>query len=127
MDTHSEELAKARVVRLARFALCVFEVLCKPEANDFEHAIEGFIGGTDADEGVGSVEVGPVFEVRGWFEQLGRQRESNGSEIRDTDKPEASRRMSAMMLPSSGRRSSKGLRSSARTWMKSAWSEGRAG
>lgn len=75
--THSKELAQARVVGLAGLALGVLEVLGQPEADDLEHAVEGFVRGADGDEGIGGVEVGPVFQVRGGFEQLRRERESN--------------------------------------------------
>ena len=69
-QSHSEKLAKGRVVRFTRLALCIFEVLCQPEAHHFEHSIEGLVGLADASKGVGRIDVGPVFEVRGGLKKL---------------------------------------------------------
>lgn len=84
---HPEELAETRVVWLAGLPLCVFEIFCEPEADYFEHSIEGLIGSADGDEGVGCIEIGPVFEIGGGLEQLGGERESDAGEIRDADEP----------------------------------------
>lgn len=75
--TYPEELAQARIVGLARLPLGIFQVLGEPEAHDFEHAVEGIVRGADGDKGIGGIEIGPVFQVRGGLEQLRRQRESN--------------------------------------------------
>lgn len=79
--THPEELAENRVVRLARPALDVFEILCQPEAYNLEHTVERLVGGANGSEGVGGVDVVPVLEVRRGFEELRRERESNRCEI----------------------------------------------
>lgn len=81
MVTYSKEFTQARVVGLAGLALGILEVLGQPEADDLEHAVEGFVGGADGDKGIGGVEVGPVFEVRCGFEQLGGEGEADGGEI----------------------------------------------
>lgn len=85
VHTHSKELAETRVVGLARLALCIFEILGQPEADHLEHAVKGLIGSADGDKGIGGVEIGPVFQVRGGLEQLRRERESDCCEVRDAD------------------------------------------
>jgi hypothetical protein len=36
-DTHPEKLPQRRVVRLARLALDIFQILCEPKSEHFEH------------------------------------------------------------------------------------------
>lgn len=57
----TEELSERRIVGLAGLALDVLEVLCKPEAQAAEQAAQVVVRVADADEGVGAVEVMPVF------------------------------------------------------------------
>lgn len=40
---YPEKLAQARVVGLARLALCVLQVLCEPEPHNLEHAVERLV------------------------------------------------------------------------------------
>lgn len=85
--TYPEKLAQTRIVGLARFALCIFNVLGEPETADFQHAIDGIVRSTDCYEGIGGIKIVPVFEVRGRLEQLGWQREADRGEVGDTDEP----------------------------------------
>lgn len=98
---HPEELAETRVVRLARLSLCIFEILCKPEANHFKHSIEGLIGCADGDESVGCIEVGPVLEIWSRLQELGGERESNGGEVRDPDESTLAKSSISMVSMSS--------------------------
>lgn len=98
---HPEELAETRVVRLARLSLCIFEILCKPEANHFQHSVEGLIGCANANERVGCIEVGPVLEIRGRLQELGGERESNGGEVRDPDESTLAKSAISMVSMSS--------------------------
>lgn len=108
---HPEELAQARVIRLAGLALGIFQILGQPEADDLEHAVEGLVGAADGDKGIGSVEVGPVFEVGRGLEQLGGEGESDGGEVRDADEPAGEDgQLGAHWLASSLRSSGIGLR-----------------
>lgn len=66
--TYPEEFAQARIVGLAGLALCVLDVFCEPETTDFQHAIEGLVGGSNGYEGIGGIEIVPVFEIRGGLE-----------------------------------------------------------
>lgn len=86
--TYPKKFAQTRVVRLARLALGILDVLCEPETADFQHAIDGIFGGSDGYEGIGGIEIVPVFEVRGGLEELGWQREADGGEIGNTNEPE---------------------------------------
>lgn len=97
---HPEELAETRVVWLARLSLCIFEVLCKPEANHFKHSIERLIGSADGDESVGCIEVGPILEVRSWLQELGGEGESNGGEVGDSDESKLVKSAISMLLMS---------------------------
>ena len=68
--TYPEELAQAGIVRFARFSLGIFQILAEPKADDFEHAVEWFVRGSNSDKRIWSVKVGPVFEIGGWLQQL---------------------------------------------------------
>lgn len=68
---YPEEFAQARVVGLAWLSFGIFQVLCKPETQHLQHAINGLVGGADCDEGVRGIEIVPVFEIRGRFKELG--------------------------------------------------------
>lgn len=98
---HPEELAETRVVRLARLSLCIFQILCKPEADHFKHSVEGLIGCADGDESVGCIEVGPVLEIWSRLQELGGERESNGGEIRDPDESTLAKSAISMVSMSS--------------------------
>jgi hypothetical protein len=84
-ETHPEEFAETRIVRLAGLPLRIFEIFCKPEADYFKHSIERLVGSADGDESVGCIEIGPVFEIGSGLEQLGGKRESDAGEISDAD------------------------------------------
>lgn len=90
--TYSEEFSQARVVRFAGFALGVLDIFCQPEADNFKHAVERLVGITNGNEGIGSVEVGPVFEVRRGLEKLRGQRKSDCGEISNADESEQQRK-----------------------------------
>jgi len=83
----SKEFAQTRVVWLAGLSLRVLQVLCKPETEHLEHAVHRFIGSSYRNESVWRIEIVPVLEIGSWFEELGWERESNGSEIGNTNKP----------------------------------------
>lgn len=85
---YPEKFAQARVVGLARLALGIFQVLCEPEAQDLEHAVDGIVRGADGYKCIGGIEIVPVFEIGGGLEELGRQREADRGEIGNTDEPE---------------------------------------
>lgn len=89
---YPEKLAQARIVGLAGLALCVLQVLCEPEPQNLEHTVERLVGGADSYEGIGGIEIVPVFEVGGRLEQLRWQRKADGGKIGNTDEPENKRR-----------------------------------
>lgn len=68
--TYPEKLAEARIVRLAWLPLCVFQVLCKPEAQSLQHAVDGVVGGADCYEGIGRIEIIPVLQVGRGLQEL---------------------------------------------------------
>lgn len=68
--TYPEELAEARIVRLAWLPLCVFQILCKPEAQSLQHAVDRVVGGADGYERIWRIEIVPVLEVGGRFQEL---------------------------------------------------------
>lgn len=86
-STHSKELAQARIVWFAGLALGILQVLCQPETDNLEHTVERLIRGTDGDEGIGGIEIGPVFEIRRGLKQLRWQRESNGGKVSNANEP----------------------------------------
>ena len=63
----------------------MLEILCQPVAHNLEHAVEGLFGGPDGGKGIWCVQVIPVLEIRGGLEELRRQGEPDGSQIRDTN------------------------------------------
>lgn len=84
---YPEKFTQAGVIGLARLALGIFQVLCEPEAQDLEHAVDGIVRGADGYKCIGGVEIVPVLEVGGGLEELGRQREADRSEIGNADEP----------------------------------------
>ena len=68
--TYSEELSKAGIIGLARLSLGIFQVLGKPEAQDFQHTIQWLVGRANGNEGSRAVEIVPVLEIRCGFQQL---------------------------------------------------------
>jgi len=95
--TYPKELPETRVIGFTRPALCILQVLGKPKPQNFQHAIDRIIGGSNRDEGVGRVEVVPVLEVRGRLEELGWKREADGGEIGNANEP-GSKTLSARIL-----------------------------
>lgn len=63
MYIYPEELAQAGIVGLAWLSLRILQVLCEPEAQDFQHAIDGVVGGANSYECIGRIDVVPVLEV----------------------------------------------------------------
>lgn len=68
--TYPEKLAKARIVRLAWLPLCVFQILCKPEAQSLQHTVDGVVGSADGYEGIGRIEIIPVLEIGRGLQEL---------------------------------------------------------
>lgn len=102
LGSYPEEFAQARVVGLAWLPLCVFQIFCEPKPQDLEHAVDGVVRGADGDEGIGGVEVVPVFEIRCWLEQLGGQGEPNRGKIGDTDKSARGAKLRSVAIASTG-------------------------
>lgn len=84
-STHPKEFPQTRVVWLARFALCIFQILREPKADHLEHAIKRIAGGPDGYEGVRCIEICPILEIRRWLQELRRKGKPNGCQIRHTD------------------------------------------
>lgn len=79
--TYSEEFSQAGIIWFARFALGIFQVFGQPEADDFQHAVEGFLRGSNSYKGIGGIEVGPVLEIRGRLQKLRGQGKSNRGKV----------------------------------------------
>lgn len=85
--TYPEKLAKAGIVWLAWLSLCVFQILCKPEAESLQHAVDRVVGGADGYERIGRIEIVPVLKVGRGLQELGGQREADGGEVGDANEP----------------------------------------
>lgn len=85
--TYPEKFAEAGVVWLAWLSLCVFQILCKPEAESLQHAVDRVVGGADGYECIGRIEIVPVFKVGRWLQELGGQREADGGEVGNANEP----------------------------------------
>lgn len=83
--TYPEKLAEARIVWLAWLSLCIFQILCKPESQSLQHAVDRVVGGADGYERIGRIEIIPVLKVGRGLQKLGGQREADGGEISNAD------------------------------------------
>lgn len=86
-SNYPEKFTEARIIWLARLALCVLQILCEPESANFQHTIDRVVRSTDSNKGIRGVEVVPVFEIRSGLQELGGQREADRGEICYTDEP----------------------------------------
>jgi len=68
---YPEEFPQGRVVWFARLPLHILQILCKPESQHLQRAIELIAGVANGYERVRLIEVVPVLEVGRRLEELG--------------------------------------------------------
>lgn len=85
--TYPEELAEARIIRLARPSLHILQILCEPKPQDLEDTIERLVGGADGDKGIRGIEIVPVLKVGSRFQKLRRKGEADVGEVSDANEP----------------------------------------
>jgi hypothetical protein len=68
--SYPKELAQCGIVWFARLALDVFKILREPESQNFEHAVKRVVRVPYRYKCLWSIEIVPVLEIRGRFEEL---------------------------------------------------------